>query len=190
MNPKQQALLEICRMMENARLDYMVVGALAVSVHGEPRATKDIDLVVDLPFEERKVVSRLLDEKDWPWEEWVDPEWGKRLMASHPSKMRLEIFFAPKHELFQREMSRKKWLDYAGQRLPFISAEDLILRKLVNTRIRRGHDYDDALGVVLGQGDGLDKEYIREHCAVHRVCEQFDRLLQEAERLAAGEKGQ
>lgn len=183
MNELPDILHEVFGLLEQARLDHMFVGSLAVSVHGDPRATRDVDVVVALPFDEREKVSRLLDTKKWPWEAWEDPLWGKRLMSRHPSGMRIEVFFAARHEVFDREFSRRIWIDYEGKRLPFLSPEDLVLRKLVNTRIRKGNDYDDALGVILSQGDSLDKGYIRGHCAVHRVCELFEHALREAATL-------
>lgn len=36
----------LIRALEHARLDYALCGALALAVHGAPRATKDIDLIV------------------------------------------------------------------------------------------------------------------------------------------------
>lgn len=183
MTAPSDVLLEACEMLRSIDVEFMIVGALAASVHGEPRATKDVDIVVQLPFEERDRVAALFEARDWPYEEKVDPQWGKRLMADHPSGMDLEIFFAPDHPLHRREFDRRTWIEFHGEELPFLSPEDLVLRKLVNTRLRRGQDYDDVLGVVATQGDSFDVDYVRDHCAAHRVCDRFEQALEEARDL-------
>jgi hypothetical protein len=40
--------LEVAGMLERLGIPYLAAGALASSVHGEPRSTNDVDLVVDL----------------------------------------------------------------------------------------------------------------------------------------------
>ena len=49
--------------MEAERIPYMVVGALSSSVFGIPRATKDVDIVLQLPTREplRRLEERLAD---------------------------------------------------------------------------------------------------------------------------------
>lgn len=166
-----EELLRCTASFQEAGLPYMVVGALAVSVHGEPRSTHDIDIVLHLPFSRRDEVRPHVAELGRsPVEERTDPQWGKRLVTTLPSGMELEVFFTYGHPLYRREYERRVELEVEGQQIPFISPEDLILRKLVNTRLRRGEDLDDAFAVAQVQGEGLDLAYLREHCAPHRVC--------------------
>lgn len=181
-------LLESARILDEAGLTFMVVGAYAAAVHGEPRMTKDIDIVLQVPFEERDGVTALFRD-DIRWEDKVDPIWGRRTMGYDPSEYKIELFYAPNHPLHDREFERRVFVEFEGRRLPFISPEDLILRKLVNTKHRRAQDYDDVLTVILAQGDDLDHAYIREHCGVHRVCKLFERALEDAKTLAE-DKGQ
>ena len=46
-------LVAILRALETAGIDYALCGALALAVHGVPRATKDIDLIARKEDEER-----------------------------------------------------------------------------------------------------------------------------------------
>lgn len=39
-------LLQLARLFEEAGIDYAVCGGVAVAIHGHPRATRDIDLLV------------------------------------------------------------------------------------------------------------------------------------------------
>lgn len=180
-----ELLLETARTLSDAGIPYMVVGAFAAAVHGEPRMTKDIDIVLQVPFEDRDRVTALFRD-DIRWEDKVDPIWGRRTMGTDPSEYKIELFYAPKHPLHDREFSRRVFVEFRGQRLPFLSPEDLILRKLVNTKHRRAQDYDDVLMVIAVQDDTLDLDYVREHCGVHRVCGLFERALKDAETIAEG----
>lgn len=184
-----EVLLEFVEAFQEAGLPFMVVGAYAVFAYGMARFSDDIDIVVRLPYEEREVVAEIFEVRGLPYEEKVDPMWGKRLMALHPSQMRIEVFFTPDHPLHVREYERRQVREYHGVEVPFQSPEDLILRKLVNTKLRRAEDYDDVLSVILTQGDALDLDYIREHCGVQRICELFERALEDAKTLAE-DKGQ
>lgn len=163
-------LLTCVEAFQEADLPFMVVGALAVSAHGEPRTTEDIDIVFHLPFEDNDPVERVIhDLTDQPLEERKD-EMGHRLVTFLPSGMMLEAFFTYGHPFYKEEYDRRVVIEVDGTPVPFISPEDLILRKLVNTKMRRGVDLQDAFAVAQVQGDDLDYAYLREHCAVHRVC--------------------
>jgi hypothetical protein len=43
--------LDVARRLESAHVPYVIGGSLASSVHGEPRATMDVDIVTDLSQE-------------------------------------------------------------------------------------------------------------------------------------------
>ncbi len=172
-------LVDVIEAFHQADVRSMVVGGFAVMAHGRPRATEDIDISIHLPFQDRDQVRPILEELgDGPIEERQDPQWGKRLATLLPSGLDLEVFFTHGHPLYRREFERRIDVELEGQQVPFISPEDLILRKLVNTRKRRGDDLEDAFAVAKVQGENLDLAYLREHCAPHRVCHRVEEIAQ------------
>jgi len=169
------------RRFREAGLPFMLVGAYAVAAHGFPRASGDIDLVVHLAFEERGRVRKLLEQESLAGiHERTDPQWGKRLAADLPSGLTLEVFFTPPNPVHDREYSRRVTVQLRGEDIPVLSPEDLVLRKLVNVRLRRGIDYDDAVGVLARQGTRMDLGYLRAHAGVYRVEELLERALKDA----------
>lgn len=169
------------RLFDEAGIPYLIVGAFAVMVHGMPRFSSDLDIVVQMPFERRGEVRGLLEGADVvEFEDRVDEMWGRRLAGRAPEGLVLEVFFVPHTVVHDREFERAVETTVAGESVRFISPEDLVLRKLVNTRLRRSTDYDDALSVVVRNWDTFDRDYVRENCAPHRVCPLFDRLLADA----------
>ena len=169
------------RRFREADLPFMLVGAYAVAAHGFPRASGDIDLVVHLPFEQRGRVRALLEQEGLAnVHERIDAAWGKRLAADLPSGLTLEVFFTPANPVHDREYARRVVVDLRGERIPVLSPEDLVLRKLVNIRLRRGLDYDDAVGVLVRQGPRMDLAYLRAHAEFYRVSEHLERALKDA----------
>lgn len=159
----------------------MLVGAYAVAAHGFPRASGDIDFVVHLPFSEHGRVREILErERLADIHERVDELWGKRLAADLPSGLTLEVFFTPVNPVHDREYARRVMVQLHGEQIPVLSPEDLVLRKLVNIRLRRGLDYDDAVGVLARQGSRLDLAYLRAHAGFYRVQEHLERAIKDA----------
>lgn len=141
---------------------------------GEPADA--IDALLEIVDQRERLRPLLDDLGEGPVEERQDPEWGKRLVTVHPSGLDIEVFFTAGHPLYDREFERRVEIPLEGQPVPFISPEDLVLRKLVNTRKRRGQDWEDARSIARVQGPNLDLAYLREHCAPHRVCDQVEQL--------------
>ncbi|HYK10287.1 MAG TPA: hypothetical protein VEV39_05785 [Gemmatimonadales bacterium] len=53
-------LIQVCRLLNAAGVRYVVVGAQALAYHGYPRATKDVDILIEPTIENaRKVLSAL-----------------------------------------------------------------------------------------------------------------------------------
>lgn len=159
----------------------MIVGAYAVFVHGEPRFSKDVDVALCLPAEERDRVRTLLEDTELHAFEWAEnPTWGRRYRCFDKDGVLVELFMAGGSELQRQEYERRVKRTIDGRPVWFVSAEDLVLRKLVNARVRHGVDFDDAVSIIRIQGPTLDQGYIRRRCAVHRVCNVFDRAIQAA----------
>lgn len=158
----------------------MVVGAYAVMAHGTPRTSADLDVVIHLPFAQRADALRALEPVGLTDLEERKDEFGQRVVGTLPSSLELELFFTPPIAPYADEYRRRVEIEFRGARLPFISPEDLVLRKLVNTKLRRGLDYQDAVGVLAVQGHAIDLNYLRARCGLYRVCDLLDRALAEA----------
>lgn len=113
----------------------MVVGALAVSAYGFPRASDDIDIVIHLPFTQRARVAGVVRGLGVETIEEAKDEFGQRLVFEAIPGLKVELFFTPPNVVYDREYARRRTLGLHGEQVPLISPEDLVLRKLVNTRL-------------------------------------------------------
>lgn len=155
----------------------MIVGANAVMAFAGPRHAADLDVVVHLPFAQRGRLVRLLRKSRCEaLQERVD-DWGQRVAFLEPGGVPVEAFFTLSHEVYDREFARSVPIDVGGNKVPFISPEELVPRRLENSRLRRGPDFDDAESVLQVPGANFGQDYVRRHCGVYRGCALFQEPL-------------
>lgn len=154
-----QQAIEIQRQLRALEIPSVVIGGLAVALWGEPRLTRDVDLKIQL---DRGETGRLLDALPADWQPLAaDPaESFARfgfLFLQADDGTRFDLLLAD--NAFDRAaIGRGRVVELEpGMSLLVCAPEDLVIYKLISTRLR---DHEDAQGVVRRQGDALDDEYI------------------------------
>ena len=161
----------VARALDALGIRYVVGGSLASSIHGIPRATQDVDLVAEMELSHVDgLVAALADDF------YIDAAMIRdaiRRRASfnvvHLATMfKADVFVAKDDPWTREEMlrARKEEMDTPEGKisLPFASAEDTILHKLVWYRLGNhisDRQWRDAVGVIKIQAGGLDLEYLR-----------------------------
>ncbi len=153
--------------LDAANVDYLIGGAVALAAWGDPRTTRDLDLVVDLPLESIADLSRELEKRDMlvPVEVMIDLMIENRadlpVNAIHMhSGYKAEFFLLkPDDEFRETNLKRRRLVDFGpplGQ--VYVHApEDLILNKLhYYTISQQPKHIRDIAGIVLNLGDELD----------------------------------
>jgi predicted nucleotidyltransferase len=155
---------------------HALIGGLAVGVHSEARATKDIDFAAsaDTVAAHRVVeqmavrgfsahthgtlgpgsVVRFVQTGEDGLERWVDV-----LFAGTPFEERAIARATPVHVL--------------GHAVPVVSVEDLLVYKLLASRPR---DIADAARLLADHDGALDREYLRSALAEWDLVSALDRL--------------
>lgn len=162
-----EVTLQVVRELERLRIDYLVGGSLASSLHGIPRSTQDADLVVDLPADKVAPLVEAL-RKDF----YIDLEHARDAVEKKSSfnvihlhtMFKVDLFVLKDDAASQLEMSRRQRFELAGDRpLEVASAEDTVLQKLRWYQLGRGvsdRQWQDALGVLKVNEGKLDREYL------------------------------
>ena len=52
-------LLDVVEILSREKIDYLVIGAFALSVHGVVRASSDVDALLDVSYARLAAISRL-----------------------------------------------------------------------------------------------------------------------------------
>lgn len=188
----QQSLLEqVTTSLAAVGVGYMLSGSLASSLQGEPRATHDIDLVVDIRVDDVAPVLRGLSGPTIYLDEHAVMEAVRRrsmfnlLDSSSGDKV---DFWLLKDEPFDRErFARRMEVEALGMRLKVSSPEDTILMKLRWAAQAGGSEKQvaDAAGVFEFQGGRLDQGYLDRWAEALGVTS----LLADVRWRAAGEDG-
>jgi predicted nucleotidyltransferase len=143
--------------MNEADVDYMLIGGLAVNFYGIPRMTYDLDLMIALhPENILNLVSRLIE---WGYKPRapVDPrelaDAEKRRSWIREKNMKAFSFYNEKEAIgevdilidlpmpYEELRERARVFDIEGTRVPVVSVQDLIDLKL---RAGRQQDLSDA----------------------------------------------
>lgn len=173
-------------LLDSLQIAYSIGGSLAGSFAGEPRATLDIDMVIDLDEARVPAVVRALES-----EFYVDEQALRRAVrersstnAIHqPTSVKVDFFIAGGTpldvELLQRRISVNVG-EGDSERLWVHSPEDILLQKLRWFR-RGGHTSDrqwrDVLGIVRAQGVRLDRDYLKEGAVRLQVGDLLERAM-------------
>lgn len=181
-------LIELKETLEQAAVEYMVVGSLASSVHGLPRATRDADLVVLINPQQVKRLAAMLRLKFYMSEEAaLDAiRHNASFNAIHEETFYQVDMFVMRPTPFNRmQFERRVAIEVDPERgisMLFQSAEDTILSKL--DWFRKGREvserqWQDVMGILRAQGEELDLDYLRRWAANLGIDDLLQRALEE-----------
>ena len=152
--------------LEALGAEYMIGGSQAAIYYGEPRLTRDIDVVVALRAEHLTALLRQFPADEF----YVDREAARVAVRTsgqfniiHPgSGLKIDVYVNPDTPYDRARLARRRRLpllpDVAAY---FVSAEDVILYKLLYYRqVESGSHLRDILGILRVSGPELDESYI------------------------------
>jgi len=178
--------LQVIGVLEDLDLPYHVGGSFASSVHGFPRQTRDLDLMVDLPASAVPLlVSRLEGEF------YLDDERVRQAIRRGSSFNLVHLSTGFKVDVFvsgHGGFDRSEFARAAPQRLTADSPRDVLVKSPEDTLLRKlqwyrlggetsDRQWTDILGIVRTQGDRLDLAYLRKWAGALEVQDLLDRAL-------------
>lgn len=166
MSDQARLLGRITRLLDETGIPYMVVGSLASSFHGEPRQTRDIDMVIDPPGAE--VLHRFLERLP-PDELYADAGAATEALARRTSFNVIEAATGWKVDLiirrdrpFSREqLERRIRIRLLDTDVHLATAEDTIIAKLEwAAQGESERQLRDVAAILEIQAGALDHEYL------------------------------
>ncbi len=161
-SPLVQSLKELCLFLDEAGIEYTLVGGLAVGIWAAPRATVDIDFLVSIKQEDFHVLAKRLHESGRFIFIHDKPMTFKKvslLRATLKSNSDISVDFLFADDDFKRQaLKRSSAVTVSGFSVKIPTPEDLILLKLQSGRPQ---DKLDAEKILDMQKDHLNREYIR-----------------------------
>jgi hypothetical protein len=163
-----QGLLErVVRMLEAAGVPFMIAGSFASTVHGLPRTTQDLDIVIDPPDE--RALDALLG--SMPEDEYyVDADAAhdalrRRSMfnvVDQASGWKIDLIVRKNREFSRTEFARRMEIPLLGVRVFIASPEDTVVAKLEWSRSSGGSERQrrDVAGILATMGEQIDRAYV------------------------------
>ena len=154
-----QSIILLQKLLLEAEIPSIVIGGMAVAAWGEPRLTRDVDLKVLLNRQEADRLLELLSANYQPLV--ANPREALRKQAlifiQDSLGTRLDLLLADTpYDVIAIQRGRDVEMQ-PGIVIHLCSPEDLVIYKLISTRLR---DHEDARSVIHRQGDSLDDDYV------------------------------
>jgi predicted nucleotidyltransferase len=160
-----QIVAHACESLDRAAVPYLVIGGVASSVYGRPRATDDVDLLVEANEALRGL--RALAAAGFATEE-TNPHW---IYKAESGGTTIDLMFKVHGDIYldaeMRERAREA--DFGGYAVRVASPEDVIAIKAVAHDEPSVRHWHDALSIIAVQD--LDWDYLlrRARHGAHRV---------------------
>jgi len=152
-------------LLDDAAIPYMVVGSYASMVHGEPRTTHDLDLVIDPSSTSLDAFLASLDLEAY----YVDPDVARDALRRRSMFNIIDMASAWKVDLVIRrdrsfsveELARRTIQRIVDVDVATATAEDTILAKLEWAKTGNSErQLRDVAGIVRLRGEALDRTYL------------------------------
>ena len=162
---QREILLAIAGLLNKHKIPYLLTGSFASSFYGYPRATHDIDFIVEVNLRSLKKLATALPSLGSSYvfskKEFVNVDAPTMVNVYHRKTGTKIDFWVSETNKFKQEFGRRRKTMFDGQPLNLVSAEDLILTKLLwCMEIRSERHLNDCAGIWRVQKGKLDEHYL------------------------------
>jgi len=176
-------LRRICAALELNHVPYMVTGSLASSVHGEPRSTNDLDVVIaptrDQLFSLVQLLTRVGLYVRWEDAEAALTKRDQFNVVDFANAWKVDLIVRKAREFSLLEFDRREPVEMDGLHFVIARAEDVLISKLEWFKMGESErQLTDAAGIIRRQGEQLDVAYIEHWIESLGLQEQWSRAWQ------------
>lgn len=173
-------LREIVGSLERLGIPHMVVGSFASTFHGEPRSTRDLDIVIDpTPSQLQAFLQTLSPDRVYVDSDVARDALRRRSMFNvidMATGWKLDVIIRKARAFSIEELGRRQKGEIVGVAVDTATAEDTIIAKLEWSKAS-GSDrqLEDVAGILRVRGEALDADYIERWVEELELREQWDR---------------
>ena len=159
-------LQRVATLLDTASIPFMVAGSFASSVHGKPRTTQDLDLVIDVDRTRVEAFIRSLPRDEWyaDMDAAIDAVARRSMfnLIDLATGWKVDLVVRKERPFSREEFSRRTTNEALGASVPMATAEDTIIAKLEWSKASGGSERQrrDVQGMLEMRGAHLDHEYV------------------------------
>lgn len=181
----RKVVVEIAQILDKVKIPYFITGGFAVSVWGRPRATFDIDVVVELAELKIKPLAHALLKIYKAG--YIDEETARDAVRRRGefnfidplTGLKVDFWVLNQYNVLDNlRLKRRIAKKILGKTIYFISPEDLILSKLkwhqMGESTRQLEDVESVLKIF---GEKLDMKYLKQWAKQLNVLAIFNKVL-------------
>jgi hypothetical protein len=158
-DPLQTTLADAAELLRRNAIPYALVGGMAASLRGQPRATADVDLIIGADLAVTLALAATLDSTAFRplFSDIASVIERSFILPLRHRRTNVRIDLALGLSGFEQQaISRAKPIDIGGYSILVVTAEDLLIMKVL---AGRPQDEQDARSIVTAQGKNLDWGY-------------------------------
>jgi len=186
-NPKE-LLVGVAKILEELKVPYVITGGMAVLIWGRPRFTADIDIIFNLKKEQVDVLSKLLmglGEAGYVNKEAMleaISNYGEFNFIDGQTGVKVDFWVLRESPFNESQIKRRVTKEILGQKIYFISPEDLILSKLQwYQQTKSSRHTEDVESILKISGDKLDMNYLEKWAEKLGVLENLNKLIKDGD---------
>ena len=134
MNEQLRILSLAVARLETAGIEYLITGSFALAVYATPRMTRHIDVVIDCTPDQAAQLAKTFQADSYASEEAAREAVVTRTMFNvvhNETLMKVDFIVRKQDAYTDEQFTRGRRVDLGGFDARFISAEDLVLAKLL-----------------------------------------------------------
>lgn len=165
-------------MLETSGMPYMLTGSYASAVHGTPRATQDIDIVIGPSRAQLETLLEQLPDTAY----YVSREAALDALARRgqfnvidfETGWKVDFILVKAREFSREELARRRAIEVDEVPLFVASAEDVVIAKLEWAKLGAStRQLEDVAGIIRMQAERLDRPYVERWVAQLGLNEQW-----------------
>lgn len=191
-DPQPAALLrEVAAILDSLKIRWCLGGSLAAAFYGVTRATRDIDVIIDVAPEAAEPLARALEQRLYVSRVAMNEALRERRSfnaVDADSGFKIDFFVLGDSSFDRKELEGRRMLPLAGadgMLVPTKSLEDSILRKLLWYRDGGGVSdlqWSDVLTLLRTNSERLDERHLEEWAGTLGIRELLSKARSEASR--------
>jgi hypothetical protein len=166
-------------------IPHYITGGVAATTYGEPRTTRDLDIVIALPLTQLDLMVQRLENEGFyvPGVEDIRSGQLQTLGITHQETItRADLILAGTSPFHQSQFNRRRAIEIPGRGTLYLaSPEDIILSKLPwGKQSQFEKQWRDVLGILKVQGQTLDFNYLAQQAEVLKLTSMLIQAMTEA----------